>query len=71
MQQLDLFHNILKAKNMGLIKEPKNVDLSTKSEPWTEQELVDFRKIMQEIKAKNAKRKERSLRLRADKKQLV
>ena len=71
MQQLDLFHNILKAKNMGLIKEPKNVDLSTKSEPWTEQELVDFRKIMQEIKAKNAKRKERSLRLRSDKKQLV
>lgn len=54
---------------MGLIKEPKNVDLSTKSEPWTEQELVDFRKIMQDIKARNAKRIERSLRLRADKKQ--
>jgi hypothetical protein len=33
---------------MGLIKEPKNVDLSTKSEPWTEQELADFRKIMQQ-----------------------
>lgn len=44
---------------MGLIKEPKNVDLSTKSEPWTEKELADFRKLMQEIKAKNAKRKER------------
>ncbi len=54
---------------MGIIKEPKNVDLSTKSEPWTEQELIDFRKIIQNIKAKNAKRKERSLRLRADKKQ--
>ena len=54
---------------MGLIKEPKNVDLSTKSEPWTEQELVDFRKIMQHIKDKNAKRKERTLRLKADKKQ--
>ena len=54
---------------MGLIKEPKNVDLSTKSEPWTEQELVDFRKIMQDIKARNVKRIERSLRLRADKKQ--
>jgi hypothetical protein len=47
---------------MGLIKEPKNVDLSTKSEPWTEQELADFRKLMQQIKAKNAKRKERPLR---------
>ncbi len=61
--------NILKAKIMGLIKEPKNVDLSTKSEPWTEQELIDFRKIMQDIKDKNAKRKERSLRLSTDKKQ--
>ncbi len=48
---------------MGLIKEPKNLDLSTKSEPWTDQELFDFRKIMQDIKAKNAKRKERTLRL--------
>jgi hypothetical protein len=48
---------------MGLIKEPKKIDLSTKSEPWTEQELLDFRKIMQEIKAKNTKRKEKALRL--------
>jgi len=47
---------------MGLIKEPKEIDLSTKSEPWTEQELSDFRKVMQEIKAKNAKRKEKALR---------
>ena len=50
---------------MGLIKEPKNVDLSTKSEPWTEQELADFRKIMQDIKTKNAKRKERTLQLKS------
>lgn len=42
---------------MGLIKEPKNVDFSTKSEPWTEKELSDFRKIMKDIKAKNAKRR--------------
>jgi hypothetical protein len=48
---------------MGLIKEPKDIDLSTKSEPWTEKELSDFRKIMQEIKAKNAKRKEKGLRV--------
>ncbi len=54
---------------MGLIKEPKNVDLSTQSEPWTEQELADFRKIMQDIKAKNAKRKEHSLRLKTKKTQ--
>lgn len=53
---------------MGLIKEPKNVDLSTKSKPWTEKELSDFRKIMKEIKAKNAKRK-KSSRLKTSKKQ--
>lgn len=40
---------------MGLIKEPINIDLSKKSEPWTEQELVDFRKIMFDIKTQKAK----------------
>ncbi len=54
---------------MGLIKEPKNVDLSTKSEPWTEQELSDFRKIIKDIKEKNAKRKERTSRLKSSKTQ--
>ncbi len=43
---------------MGLIKEPKDVDFSTKSEPWTEQELLEFRKIMHDIKTKNAKRRD-------------
>jgi hypothetical protein len=52
---------------MGLIKEPKNVDLSTKSEPWTEKELSDFRKIMKEIKAKNGKNKKK-FRVNASKK---
>ncbi len=42
---------------MGLIKEPKGVDLSTKSEPWTEEELIDFRKLISEIKMKNTKRR--------------
>ncbi len=42
---------------MGLIKEPKNIDLSTKSEEWSEKELSDFRKLMAEIKAKNSRRK--------------
>lgn len=46
---------------MGLIKEPKNIDFSTKSEPWTENELADFRKLMLEIKAKNKKRSLKSL----------
>lgn len=42
---------------MGLIKEPKDVDFTVQSEPWTEEELRDFRKLMNEIKAKTAKRK--------------
>jgi hypothetical protein len=42
---------------MGLIKEPKNIDFTIQSEPWTEEELADFRKLMKELKAKNAKRK--------------
>ena len=40
---------------MGLIKEPKNVDFTVQSEPWTEEELRDFRKLMTELKAKNKK----------------
>ena len=49
---------------MGLIKEPKNIDLSTKSEPCTENELADFRILFQEKKAKN---KKRQLRISAKK----
>ncbi|MCX6256883.1 MAG: hypothetical protein NTW49_03150 [Bacteroidia bacterium] len=46
---------------MGLIKEPKNVDFTVQSEPWTEEELKDFRKLMNELKAINLKRKPYSL----------
>jgi len=42
---------------MGLIKEPKNVDFNVQSEPWTEKELKDFRKLMNDLKAKSSKRK--------------
>ena len=38
---------------MGLIKEPKEIDFSTKSEPWTENELGEFRQIMKSIKEKS------------------
>jgi hypothetical protein len=47
---------------MGLIREPKNIDFTVRSEPWTELELCDFRKLMNEIKAKNAKPKIKFLR---------
>jgi hypothetical protein len=42
---------------MRRIREPKNVDFSGRSEPWTEEELKDFRKLMEKLKAKNSKRK--------------
>jgi hypothetical protein len=42
---------------MGLIKESKKVDLIIKSEPWSDKELKEFRKI---IKAQKAKRKKLS-----------
>lgn len=50
---------------MTPIKEPKNIDFSKKSEPWTEKELSEFRKVMQEIKSKNAKTRKRVLRVKS------
>jgi len=52
-----LLDNILAINVMGLIKEPKNVDFIIQSEPWTEQELADFRIEMNKIKVKNARKK--------------
>lgn len=49
---------------MGLIREPKNVDFTVQSKPWTDEELRDFRKLMSELKAKNAKRKLRGITAR-------
>jgi hypothetical protein len=39
---------------MGLIKEPKNVDLIIQSKPWSEKELAELSDIIQ--KAKKAKK---------------
>jgi hypothetical protein len=47
---------------MGLIKEPKNVDLTIKSKPWTEDELAELRAIIK--KAKDAKKEKRKVRLK-------
>ena len=45
---------------MGLIKEPINVDFTVQSKPWTEEELRDFRQIMNKLKEKNASKKVRT-----------
>lgn len=42
---------------MNIIKEPKEIDFSIKSEPWSEEELIEFRKIMNIEKQKNVKSK--------------
>ena len=44
---------------MGLIREPKNVDFTVQSKPWTEEELLDFRELMNKLKAENTARKPR------------
>ncbi len=46
---------------MGLIKEPKNANFTVQSQPWTDEELLDFRKLMNAIKAENAKKKLKSM----------
>ena len=39
---------------MNLLKKPKNLDFSTKSEPWKEEDLAEFRILMKELKMQNA-----------------
>ena len=40
---------------MGLVKEPREIDFIIQSEPWTDKELSDFRKLMEEQKSKRLK----------------
>jgi hypothetical protein len=40
---------------MGLIREPKNVDFIIKSEPWTSEELKQFREIMKQQRERKKK----------------
>ncbi len=40
---------------MGLIREPKNVDFTIKSEPWSKEELKKFRQIMKQQKERRSK----------------
>lgn len=47
---------ILKIKKKSIIKEPKEIDFSIKHEPWSEEELIGFRKIISIEKHKNIKK---------------
>jgi len=48
---------------MGLIKEPKNIDLTANSKPWTEEELAELRSIIKKRKKPKLKRIQRHLKL--------
>ena len=52
---------------MGLIREPKNVDLIIKSEPWTKEELKKLREVMKQQRERRAKLKARLTKKRATK----
>jgi len=54
----------LNHKKMGLIREPKNVNFTVQSTPWTEEELTDFRKLMTELKAKNVRQNFQNVKVR-------
>jgi hypothetical protein len=47
---------------MGLIKEPKNVDFSMKSEPWTEEELKELSEFIRKSKAAKLNRAKRRVK---------
>jgi hypothetical protein len=36
---------------MAIVKEPKGIDFVVKSEPWSEKELKEFRKLMKKQKS--------------------
>jgi hypothetical protein len=46
---------------MGLIKEPKDIDFSKKSEPWTDQELAEFRELMKAIRKQDQLKKSKKI----------
>ena len=54
---------------MGLIKEPKNVDLIIQSKPWNKEELAELSTIIQ--KARKAKKKRTKRKSARSKKQLA
>jgi hypothetical protein len=55
---------------MGLIKEPKNVDLTIQSKPWNEEELAELSEIIKKAKAAKKARTNKK-RLVKSKKQLA
>ncbi|MEX1014918.1 MAG: hypothetical protein WDZ80_07220 [Candidatus Paceibacterota bacterium] len=42
---------------MAIVKEPKGIDFVVKSEPWSEKELKEFRKLMKKQKSELGEKK--------------
>lgn len=42
---------------MAIVKEPKGVDFVVKSDPWTDEELKEFRKVMEKQKSELGEKK--------------
>ena len=42
---------------MAIVKEPKGIDFVVKSEPWTDNELKEFRKVMEKQKSELGEKK--------------
>ncbi len=42
---------------MSIIKEPKGIDFVVKSEPWSDEELKEFRKLMKKQKSELGEKK--------------
>lgn len=49
---------------MAIVKEPKGIDFVVKSEPWSDEELKEFRKIMDKQKAELGEKKREKIRER-------
>ena len=52
---------------MGLIKEPKNVDLIIQSKPWSEDELLELSSIIEKAKKEKKARDKRKNRTKTKK----
>lgn len=52
---------------MSIVKEPKGVDFVVKSEPWSDQELKEFRKLMKKQKSELGEEKRSKIKEKVNK----
>jgi hypothetical protein len=52
---------------MAIVKEPKGIDFVVKSEPWSDQELKEFRKLIKKQKSDLGEKKRSKIKEKAKK----